>query len=435
MRIDSAVLGVLVAIATLIRIFRSVASECTNRLGETNPQLLPRSSFCGHRFLGTHTTRKLSPLVPVCLCFVIPTLVNGQNAPRYFPTDEARRLALEKGSELAAAETHLFDQRLDKMDVAVYCDQVLIAEGDSWLEYPGKADIVSELEEREWLVISRAHHGDELEDLLYEEGQLFSVAGAFYRARTDYNRKRLRLLEADKSWDCRYDLPDLYAETDRERTPVLVPKGILVSAGGNDLISRALLLLLEHGKSSSDGALNNEILDGLLRRMSRMWIEYVAAISEICQARYGEWCNRIPILIHGYDYAKASGDGYQKWILELEGPWLKPTFDAKRRNGGESKKILKKLIDEYNELLCVLATEMASETGILNPVSYLDFRGLVGADWEDELHPKKAAAKLLAEVISERIVELQRSLATKQTGAGIVKTLRPSSRRPTLVGR
>ena len=102
-----------------------------------------------------------------------------------------------------------------------------------------------------------------------------------------------------------------------------------------------------------------------------------------------------------YDYVQASGIGYD-W-LNIVGPWLKPVFVTKNRLD-ESKDVIKELIDDYNALLCGTVQYITDHASITNPVYFLDIRGTVGSNWEDELHPNRQAYREMAIQIS-RLIE------------------------------
>ena len=118
-------------------------------------------------------------------------------------------------------------------------------------------------------------------------------------------------------------------------------------------------------------------------------------------------CEYIPIFIHSYDYATASGKGYAWFGINVKGQWLKPAFESKKRiqaNNDESKRIIKGLIDEYYMLLCNVVNfineqrnaiqNRQADLQLLNPVYLVDFRNIIGdREWEDELHPGPDAAK------------------------------------------
>ena len=107
---------------------------------------------------------------------------------------------------------------------------VLVAEGDSWFDYPW-TDVLEELEDEHlYDVESVAHHGDRVEDMAYSEGQL---------------EKLVRVIER-------------VARSGRR------PRAILLSGGGNDIAGvDEFAMLLNHAASPTPG-LNESVVAGVI---------------------------------------------------------------------------------------------------------------------------------------------------------------------------
>lgn len=245
---------------------------------------------------------------------------------------------------------------------------VLIAEGDSWFDYPMN-NVVRLLEDRHgYDVESVASNGDRVEDMAYSSGQL---------------EKFTRLLE----------------KLIRRNT---VPRAILLSGGGNDVAGAEFAILLNHAASSSAG-LNDAILAGVIdERIQMAFIHIIGAVTRICEQRLGR---PLPIVVHGYDYPVPDGRGFWGGALVLPGPWLEPGFRAKGYlDMKERKRIMRILIDRFNEMLKRLA---AMPT--LPQVRYVDLRGTLssGEDykewWANELHPNKQGFLRVTERIAAAI--------------------------------
>jgi lysophospholipase L1-like esterase len=228
---------------------------------------------------------------------------------------------------------------------------VLVAEGDSWFDYPFH-DVLSDLEDIYGFdVESVAHKGDTVEDMAYSGGQLDAFA-----------RRVEKVL----------------------RTGVR-PRAILLSGGGNDVAGDEFAILLNHATSSIAG-LNEFIVTGVIdQRVRDAYATILQAITEICRGTIGQ---PVPIVVHGYDYPVPDGRGFLGGWGPLPGPWLEPGF---RRKGYEAmalrRSICKTLIDRFNVMLGNLAGKAP-----FAHVRYLDLRGtLSGADyrdsWANELHP------------------------------------------------
>jgi hypothetical protein len=238
----------------------------------------------------------------------------------------------------------------------------LVAEGDSWFDYP-LHDVLSVLEDDHgYDVESVAHKGDRVEDMAYGRGQL-----------EELTRRLEKLLRRN-----------------------VVPKAILLSGGGNDVAGDEFGMLLNHERSPVRG-LNDQVLAGVLDE--RVWSAYVtvlSAVTEVCEVRIGR---PLPILVHGYDYPVPDGRGFLGGWGPLPGPWLEPGFrDKGFEDLQERIRLAKQLIDHFNTMVrrVVALSEFPH-------VKYVNLRGTlsVGPDyetwWANELHPTKRGFERVTE--------------------------------------
>ena len=256
------------------------------------------------------------------------------------------------------------------------CGRILVAEGDSWLNYPFKSDFTSELEKRNWFVYSSANYGDTLASIVYNRSQLDSIFTDFLNiAAINYS---LFSPDKNRTKSIKQKCFDLY-ERQLNLQPLQfnhLPKGVLLSAGGNDLIIDALNFVLEYKVSSSQQIVDEVILNAFLHRVQRMLTEYIFAIKQLCSSSFfnegdgGDGgdaihCYNIPIFIHGYDYALASGRGYRFLTLEFTGPWLEPAFTKKgHQEIQKNNEVIRMIIDKYNVALCHVAKQFAENNRI-----------------------------------------------------------------------
>ena len=222
---------------------------------------------------------------------------------------------------------------------------ILIAEGDSWFDYPFN-DILKNLEDiYGYDVESVAHAGDRVEDMAYSAGQL-----------DEFVRRIEKVLR-------RKD----------------VPRAILLSGGGNDIAGEHEFgMLLNHARSSSSG-LNQNVVAGVIdQRLFESYITILTAVTEICMATIK---TKTPILVHGYDYAVPDGRGFMGGFWLLPGPWLEPGF---RQKGYEQltkrTPLVRELIDRFNSMLKKIVA-----LPDFSHVRYVDLRGTLSpyADHED----------------------------------------------------
>lgn len=228
----------------------------------------------------------------------------------------------------------------------------LVAEGDSWFDYP-LHDVLRCLEDHHgYDVESIAHAGDRIEQMAYDDGQLEKLA-----------RRIEKLL--------------------RQGT---VPRAVLLSGGGNDLAGDEFAMLLNHSRSGRIAGLSAAVLDGVIdERLMDAYTTIISTISALAVEKLGR---PLPILVHGYDYPYPDGRGFGGGWGFLPGPWLEPGLRQKGFDAADQRRALVvQLIDRFNEMLQRLTALPA-----FAHVRWIDLRGTLRserykADWANELHP------------------------------------------------
>jgi hypothetical protein len=229
---------------------------------------------------------------------------------------------------------------------------VLVAEGDSWFDYPG-TDVLGALEDLYgYDVESVAHKGDRVEDMAYSAGQLLK-----------FTRTLERVL--------------------RRGT---VPTAILLSGGGNDVAGHEFTVLLNHS-ASPIGGIDSRVIDGVVNH--RIFYAYVTIISAITAVSRNRTGSPIPIIVHGYDYPVADGRGFLGGWGPLPGPWLEPGLRQKGFTSMVQRaKITSQLIDSFNDMLARLVAVPQFQH-----VTFVDLRNTLSVGpgyrtwWANELHP------------------------------------------------
>jgi lysophospholipase L1-like esterase len=245
---------------------------------------------------------------------------------------------------------------------------LLVAEGDSWFDYPLN-DVLSMLEDEHGFEVEAvAHKGDTVEDMAYGEGQF-----------DDFVRLLEKLLRRGR-----------------------VPDAILLSGGGNDIAGDEFAILINHVLSGLP-PVNEDIVRGVVDvRLRNAYTFLISGLTEIAQ-RYLD--RPIPILLHGYDYAIPDGRGFLGGWAFLPGPWLQPGLRQKGyQDLGANKAIVRGLIDAFNVML-----RQVSALPAFGHVKYVDLRGTLSqgpgykADWANELHPTKDGFRTVAAKIALQI--------------------------------
>lgn len=282
---------------------------------------------------------------------------------------EAVRLSRVASFQMAAAS----DESLFSLQAPAGSPGILVAEGDSWFDYPG-SDVLDHLEDvYRYKVESLAKAGHRIEDMAYAKGQLDDLA------------RRLEKLLSDGK-------------------PV---RAILLSGGGNDVMGTEFGMFLEHTRSGL-APLNAKVVEGVVEeRVRTAYLHILARVTAVAQRILGR---TVPILIHGYSGPVPDGRGVLGGAWFLPGPWIAPGFRDKGFPDNELARriaIVGTLIDRFNTMLASLATLPE-----LSHVRYVDLRNppllSTGADykdsWANELHPTEVGfgrvAQRFAEVLS-----------------------------------
>jgi lysophospholipase L1-like esterase len=246
---------------------------------------------------------------------------------------------------------------------------ILIAEGDSWFDYP-MHDILEMLEdEHDFDVESVAHHGDRIESMAYADGQL-----------NDFTRRLEKVLRRGD-----------------------VPRAILLSGGGNDIAGDEFGMLLNHA-ASPIGGWNDDVVAGVIdERIKTAYFAIIAAITAIATKYLRE---PLPIIVHGYAHPVPDGRGFLGGAWLLPGPWLDPGF--REKGFGDlptNTKLMAQLIDRFNTMVQSVSAAFAH-------VHYVDLRPLLRSDsnykrdWANELHPTTAGFRAIADLFATEIAGL-----------------------------
>jgi len=238
----------------------------------------------------------------------------------------------------------------------------LIAEGDSWFDYPG-TDLLDALQQSAYDVESVARAGDRVEMMAFGRGQLEKFAAAVEKVIAGGH----------------------------------TPKAILLSGGGNDIAGSEFGFLINHAGSPKQG-FNDSVVRGVIdERVRDAYVWIIRTISDLCQKMLKQ---KVRILLHGYGYPIPDGRGVLGGWGPLPGPWLRPGFIEKGfDNLAQNTDMMHTLMNRFNTMLQGVAADFTH-------VRYVDLRGVLPATktlWANELHPEQNAFKLAAKELEKAI--------------------------------
>lgn len=224
----------------------------------------------------------------------------------------------------------------------------VIAEGDSWFDYPPTLDLLDQLKLRHrYNIVSLAQAGDTIENMAFGT----QVGRDFSRTEPQINL-----------------LIDAVARHQ--------PKVVLLSGGGNDVAGDEFAAFLNHADSGLPplrAAYMQEVIHGVVRKA----FERIA--TEVWKVD-----STIAIITHGYGHAIPDGRAVFNFPFGFHflGPWLKPALVSRNITKlSDGKAIVKTILDEFNTMLIGL------QTSLPGTFRHVDLRGTVKpADWVNELH-------------------------------------------------
>ncbi|HEX7375201.1 MAG TPA: hypothetical protein VF277_09505 [Steroidobacteraceae bacterium] len=255
--------------------------------------------------------------------------------------------------------------------VAAHSRGVLVAEGDSWFDYPFH-DVLKELDDGcGWDIEQVAQAGDTVENMAYSGGELVD----FVRAIERVVRRGQR------------------------------PHAILLSGGGNDVAGEWFGMLLNHRNSPGSG-LNAGVVSGVLEQRTRAaYATILSRVTMACEQMLGA---RVPILLHGYDYPVPDGRGLLGGWGPLPGPWLEPGFREKGFDDLQERiAIASELIDRFYAMLQSIVTD-----AIFRHAQIIDLRNVLSTQldaarykewWGNELHPTERGFRKVAHEFDSRL--------------------------------
>lgn len=255
-----------------------------------------------------------------------------------------------------------------KYQIRTFTRPSIIAEGDSWFEYP-----------RKW-----GQHGNILDHI-----QAWTKGKAnLYRLGSNGD-EATEMLSAVQ----RHGLAKVLHETAVSGRPVDL---LLFSAGGNDVVGEwDLERFLKPYRAGVpvEKLFHKNRLDQKVRQVELAYRELMAIRNH--------YSKDTVIITHTYDRVIPSDKGVQIGRVTLAGPWIKPALDAAGFPAGAvQRRAARYLLERLRTALCSL--EGSSEArGLFRAV---DTHGLVREnEWRNEIHPKPAGFERVAAKIYEQM--------------------------------
>ncbi|MBI3874774.1 MAG: hypothetical protein HY300_02160 [Verrucomicrobia bacterium] len=253
----------------------------------------------------------------------------------------------------------------------------LLAQGDSWFDYPPGRDIIDCL---------HSNHGHSITNI--------AVAGSTLNdeAYGPVPREMFGLPFGPKQSDDPDRITELVHRIQEEKHEAL-----LLSAGGNDIAGDEFFSFVNNARSGLPNV-NQEVLDGVVNGTFKNAYEYLITTALAAAKNAGI---TMPIFTHGYDYPWPDGRGVISFLGWKVGPWFDDTFKHKNYPNDNVSDlqarhdIVAKFIDSLNAMLEGLARKYSGQ------VFHVDLTGTLQAsdDWANELHPGRDGFSALADKI------------------------------------
>lgn len=188
--------------------------------------------------------------------------------------------------------------------------------------------------------------------------------------------------------------------------------GLLLSAGGNDLIDQAgkVIIPKQKGADADDPAsyIDQQVLEGTLQKI----VEDIGTMHQLWNSKASRSSNR-PIIMHTYDYATPrNAPSLFLGGAKLSGPWIYNALLKHKLPIDLQQRISDLMFNALADTLMSLDSKSGHSNALTN-MHVVDTRNtLVRAnptevgnsnDWLNEIHPNAGGYRKIAARLSERI--------------------------------
>ncbi len=257
----------------------------------------------------------------------------------------------------------------------------LLAQGDSWFDYPPGTDIIDCL---------HSNHGHAITNI--------AVAGSTLNdeAYGPVPREMFGLPFGPKQSDD----PDRITELVHHVQQVK-PQALLLSAGGNDVAGDEFFSFINNSRSGLP-PVNDEVLDGVVSGTFKTAYLYLIDTALAADATGG-----MKVFTHGYDYPWPDGRGVVHFLGWKIGPWFDPTFNAKNfpNNNSADLQTRHDVVVKFIDAVNVMLAGIAAAPKYAGKVFHVDFRGTLQTkdEWANELHPMNDGFRALSVKVDEAL--------------------------------
>ena len=234
----------------------------------------------------------------------------------------------------------------------------ILAEGDSWFDYPVPffgGGIIPRLEDLVGLpILNLAKAGDEVRNMLGVE------------ERKVLTKQLTSGSPAGGKWDV-----------------------LLFSGGGNDIVGEPMALWIrEFSRNVTPAKLINQArFQSALDLVQAGYEDLILLRDSLSPDTH--------LIFHAYDFAIPDGRG-----ICFMGPWMKPTFDVRNfKTRAPATAVVKEMLQQFAKMLKKLERTHKN-------VTFIDTQGTLAAStrsWHNELHPSKSGFKKFAKLFHKQI--------------------------------
>jgi hypothetical protein len=243
----------------------------------------------------------------------------------------------------------------------------LLAQGDSWFDYPPGTDIVDCL---------HTNHGHTIGNI--------AVAGSTLNDEA-YGPVPHELFGLPLG-PAQSDDPSRIAEL-VHRICEDKPQGLLLSAGGNDVAGDPFFSFINNAESGL-APVNQQVLTGVVGTTFDAALRFILDNGLAAAADNGL---NMPIFVHGYDYPWPDGRGLIQFLGWKVGPWFDPVFNEKNfpNQSPAQLQIRRNVLVVFIDTLNTMLQKIAADSKYAGKVFYIDLRNTIPnqEDWANELHP------------------------------------------------